>query len=115
MKWTLIFSILMFSCNPNQEKPLSIDEKKAFEIFKEVRIADLALESYEQNVRDSMLSVFINEISIAQEISVNDIEKVLIEIQAQPKINKRFLDNFRLELDTIVKALRNSNPSTKKN
>ena len=116
MKHFLILLLILFiSCKPNQDKPPFLGDEKSYEIFKEIRIADLALESYDPVIRDSMRTVFLNEVSKSQGISISEIERTLIEIQSFPSLNKRFIDNFYNEIDTIIKKQSRSNTSDEKN
>ena len=103
MRYVLIVIVCLVSCSPNKEKPLFVNEELAFNIYKECRIAEIALESYPPLERDSIRKLLLNEIGEVHNIPVSDIENLLIGIQSQPVMHKRFIDNLYKHVDTVVK------------
>ncbi len=90
---SILFYFVIFSCS-NKESKLTIPEDKMLKVLFDLYVADNAIKEAPKDIRDSLKSLYTEQIFSIHKLSDEEFEQNLSNLQKYPQKFKKFYDKL---------------------
>ena len=97
----ILTTVLMLSCNPYKEEPLTIPEEKMVQILLDAHIMESALQDVKHKKRDSTKIAFYNQFYEIHDITEEEFVTNLEIMDKQPKMLSRIYSKVMEEVSKL--------------
>ncbi len=99
---TISFIFLFCSCQNENQRNNSLPNKNTLiHLISEIQIAQAAVQPLKGVTKDSVYSIYINQIAQKNGIDVDKISSILVELEDQPDYMKEIYSQAAKYLDTL--------------